>query len=208
MPRLNPRHRWKVAAAVTLPILMILPWVSVTVTTAGDVHAEADIHSASADGLRPADAALVLGAGVRPDGTPSPFLRDRVEVGVALYEAGLVDVLLMSGDGDDSSGYGETAVMRALAESLGVPTEAIVEDPEGLDTEASCMRAREVFGEDSVTIATQQFHQARALWLCRQVGMDAQGVYPPPTPTRHTLTGHVREVAAVAQAVAASTLSR
>ena len=208
MPRLGPRHRWKVAAAVALPILVVLPWVGVTAATAGDVHAEGSIPAASADGLRPADAALVLGAGVRPDGTPSPFLRDRVEVGVALYEAGLVDVLLMSGDGDDSSGFGETAVMRDLAESLGVPAEAIVEDPEGLDTEASCIRAREVFGEVSVIVATQQFHQARALWLCEQAGIAAQGVYPPPTPTRHTLTGHVREVAAVAQALATSTLRR
>ncbi|WP_159449314.1 vancomycin high temperature exclusion protein [Demequina sp. NBRC 110051] len=208
MPRLNPRHRWKVAAAVALPILVVLPWVGVTAATASGVHPEADVSAAGAGALRPAGAALVLGAGVRPDGTPSPFLRDRVEVGVSLYQAGLVEHLLMSGDGDDSSGFGETAVMRALAESLGVPAEAIVEDPEGLDTESSCTRAREVFGEASVIVTTQQFHQPRALWLCEHAGIDAQGVYPPPTPTRHTLTGHVREVAAVAQAVTASTLSR
>ncbi|WP_062302132.1 SanA/YdcF family protein [Demequina subtropica] len=193
--RIDARHRWKIAALVAIPSLLALPWVLVTAETS------AAVRPAAAEGFAHADAALVLGARVYADGSPSPYLLDRVTVGVELYQAGLVDGLLMSGDGDDSSGHGETAVMRALAESMGVPSEAIVEDPLGLDTYSSCLRARDAFDVGSVIVATQQFHQARAVWLCEQAGLDAQGAYPAPTPTRHTLMGHVREVPAIAKSM-------
>ncbi|WP_062387320.1 SanA/YdcF family protein [Demequina iriomotensis] len=193
--RLDPRHRWKVAALVAIPSLLAAPWVVVTAQTS------AAVRPAAATGFAHADAALVLGAGVRADGSPSPFLLDRVTVAAELYRSGAVDTLLMSGDGEDSSGFGEPTVMRGLAESMGVPAEAIVEDPLGLDTYSSCVRAHDEYGLGSVIVATQQFHQARAVWLCDQVGMDAQGAYPSPTATRHTLLGHVREVPAIAKSM-------
>ncbi|SEJ32968.1 SanA/YdcF family protein [Demequina mangrovi] len=193
--RIDARHRWKVAALVAVPVLVALPWTVVTAQTSEAVR------PAASEGFAHAEAALVLGAGVRADGSPSPYLLDRVSVAVDLYEQGLVDALLMSGDGEDSSGFGETTVMRGLAESMGVPAEAIIEDPQGLDTYSSCVRAREVYGLASVIVSTQQFHQARAVWLCAQIGLDAQGAYPAPTATRHTFLGHVREVPAVAKAM-------
>ncbi|WP_062519843.1 SanA/YdcF family protein [Demequina silvatica] len=193
--RIDTRHRWKVAVLVAVPALAALPWLVVGAQTAAAVRPAASASFAHAD------AALVLGARVYADGTPSPYLRDRIAIGVSLYEQGLVDGLLMSGDGEDSSGHGETSVMRALAEEMGVPAEAIVEDPLGLDTYSSCVRAREEYGVGSVIVATQQFHVARAVWLCDEAGLTAQGAYPPPTRTTHTLFGHAREVPAVAKAM-------
>ncbi len=148
-----------------------------------------------------ADAALVLGARVYEDGTPSRFLRERIEVGVALYEAGEVDVLIMSGDGDDSSGYGEPTIMRQVAEALGVPSDAIIEDPLGLDTYSSCQRARDVYEVSSVIVATQEFHEPRAVWLCEQMGLETQGRYPGPRPTKSTVLGNIREIPAIAKAM-------
>ena len=194
-PRLARRHRWTIAAAVAIPALVLAPVVYVTATTA------AQVHPASTDTFAAADAALVLGARVYPDGQPSRFLRERVAIGVDLYQAGLVDTLIMSGDGADSSGYGEPTVMRALAESMGVPADAILEDPEGFDTYASCARARAVQGVDTVIIATQQFHAARALWLCERAGMRAQAAYPPATHTFSTVQGRLREIPATAKAM-------
>ncbi len=188
------RARLVVGALVAIPTLAAGPWLYVRVVTAPDIAPVADHETR-------ADAALVLGARVYSDGRPSRFLRERVEVGVRLYEQGLVSTLIMSGDGDDSSGFGEPTVMRKVAEDMGVPPEAIVEDPLGVDTYSSCVRAREVFGANSVVVATQEFHVPRAVWLCQQAGLDAAGAYPDVRLTKSTVKGHVREVAATAKAV-------
>ncbi|MGC4174637.1 SanA/YdcF family protein [Demequina sp.] len=148
-----------------------------------------------------AEAALVLGARVWADGRPSRFLRERVVTGVRLYRMGLVDRIIMSGAGEDSSGYGEPPVMRRVAEAAGVPSEHIIEDPLGVDTYSSCIRARDEYGMRSVIVATQEFHLPRAVWLCERLGLDAQGAYPPVILTEHTIRGHVRELGATGKAM-------
>lgn len=192
--RVPRRYRWVVATVVLVPTIVTMPWMIVRVSTASDVR------PASAS-FNHADAAVVLGARVYADGRPSLFLRERVEVGVKLYLDGTVDRLIMSGDGTDSSGFGEPTVMRAVAESMGVPPEAIEEDPLGVDTYSSCINARDTFNASSVIMVSQEFHVPRAVWVCSQVGLDAQGAYPPQRLTKSTITGHVREVAADAKAM-------
>ena len=122
-------------------------------------------------------------------------------VGVRLYRRGLVRQIIMSGAEEDSSGYGEPAVMRRVAEAAGVPPEAIIEDGLGLDTYSSCIRARDEYGVRSVIVATQEFHLPRAVWLCERLGLDAQGAYPPVIATEHTVRGHVRELGATGKAM-------
>ena len=188
------RLRSLIAAIVALPTLVAAPWLYVRLATVNAV-APLEAHTEQAD------AALVLGARVYEDGRPSRFLRERVAAGVDLYERGLVDVIIMSGDGDDSSGFGEPSVMSRIAQELGVPAEAIIEDPLGVDTYSSCKRARDTYGMDSVVVSTQEFHLPRAVWLCEQAGLQARGVFPPVRLTSSTVKGHVREVAATAKAV-------
>lgn len=192
--RLHPRWRWVIAAVVLVPAIIASPWMYTRLVTAPEIAKT----GAPADH---ADAALVLGARVYEDGTPSRFLRERIEVGVALYQAGEVDTLIMSGDGDDSSGFGEPTIMRQVAEDMGVPADAIIEDPLGLDTYSSCQRARDVYDVSSVVVATQEFHLPRAVWLCDQMGLDTQGRYPGARPTRSTVVGNIREVPAIAKAM-------
>jgi len=138
---------------------------------------------------------------VWPDGRASRFLRERIVTGVRLYRQGLVDVIIMSGAGEDSSGHGEPKVMRRVAEQAGVPPEAIIEDPLGVDTYSSCIRARDEYGMRSVIVATQEFHLPRAVWLCERLGLEAQGAYPPPILGEHTLRGHIRELGATGKAM-------
>lgn len=192
--RLHPRYRWVVVAIVAIPTLVATPWAVVRVSTGSSTH-PSDASFARAD------AAVVLGARVYADGRPSRFLRERIEVGVRLYLDGTVDRLIMSGDGNDSSGFGEPTVMRQVAEDMGVPPEAIVEDPLGVDTYSSCVNAQDTFGATSVIMVSQEFHVPRAVWVCDQIGLDAQGAYPPQRLTKSTVVGHVREVAADAKAM-------
>lgn len=192
--RLHPRYRWVMAAIVLVPTVVATPWAIVRIGTSSSVRpADATFTHA--------DAAVVLGAAVYKDGRPSRFLRERIEVGVRLYLDGTVDRLIMSGDGNDSSGFGEPNIMRKVAEGMGVPADAIVDDPLGVDTYSSCVNARDTFGATSVIMVSQEFHVPRAVWLCDRIGLNAQGAYPPQWLTKSTVVGHVREVAADAKAM-------
>ncbi|NPA06280.1 MAG: hypothetical protein GXO54_02630 [Chloroflexi bacterium] len=119
--------------------------------------------------------AVVFGAAVYPDGRPSPVLEDRVRTAVALYHAGKVDKILMSGD-NRTVHYNEPAAMIALARALGVPADALAPDYAGRRTYDTCWRARHIFGLREVILVTQQFHLPRAIYLCRSLGLDPIGV--------------------------------
>ena len=113
----------------------------------------------------PADAprtALVFGAGVYLNGQPSAVLTDRVNTAVELYQKGLIDEMIMSGDNSDSS-RNEVDNMAELALNAGVPEEAILRDNNGLHTDESCRNAKYLFGKDKVIFVSQDFHAARIL---------------------------------------------
>lgn len=119
--------------------------------------------------------AIVFGAGLRRDGTPTAILQDRVETAADLYFAGKVEKILMSGD-NRFENYNEPESMRQYALSLGVPSHAIALDYAGRRTYDTCYRARAIFGVDSALVVTQRFHLPRALFLCRALGLEAAGV--------------------------------
>lgn len=120
-------------------------------------------------------AAIVFGAGLRRDGTPTAVLRDRVETAVRLYQDGKVEKILMSGDNRFVE-YNEPGSMREYAIALGVPAEDIVLDYAGRRTYDTCFRAKAIFGLDQALLVTQQFHLPRAIYTCRSIGMDIVGV--------------------------------
>lgn len=122
-----------------------------------------------------ADCILVLGAGIQPDGSPSPILRDRLTVGVALYDGGASARLLMSGD-HGREDHDEVNAMKAFAIENGVPSNAVFMDHAGFSTYDSMVRARDVFQVKTVVIVTQKYHLSRAVYIARSLGMDACGV--------------------------------
>lgn len=119
--------------------------------------------------------AVVFGAGLRRDGTPTPILRDRVETAADLYFSGTVKKLLMSGD-NRFADYNEPGSMRDYAISLGVPADAIVLDYAGRRTYDTCYRAKTIFGVENAILVTQKFHLPRALFICNVLGVQATGV--------------------------------
>lgn len=89
-----------------------------------------------------------------------------------MYEAGKVDRIIISGarHGDE---YDETEAIREALLNRGVPDSIIILDCEGFRTIASIKRAKEVFGADTLTIISQQFHNERALFMTQHNGIDA-----------------------------------
>lgn len=119
--------------------------------------------------------AIVFGAGVWRSGEPSPVLYDRLQTAAELYRAGLAQKLLLTGD-NRVENYNEPAVMRQTLERMGVPSDALVEDFAGRRTYDSCYRAHEIFGVTNAVLVTQEFHLARALYTCNELGVHSIGV--------------------------------
>jgi SanA protein len=119
--------------------------------------------------------AIVFGAGLSRDGTPSPVLRDRVATAAQLYFQGKVQKLLMSGD-NRFIDYNEPGAMHAYALSLGVPEDAIVLDYAGRRTYDTCYRARDIFGLSQAVLVSQDYHLPRALMTCNGLGIKSVGV--------------------------------
>lgn len=122
-----------------------------------------------------ADCLLVLGAGIRADGSPSPMLQDRLNTGIELYQNNAAPKLLMSGDHGRKK-YNEVQTMKDIALDQGVPSEDVFMDHAGFSTYDSLYRARDVFQARKVIIVTQKYHLYRALYIARSLGLDAWGV--------------------------------
>lgn len=159
------------SVAVTAAAAAPFGWVQAHAS--GHLYGSGDLR----DGNGPhADVVIVLGAQLAPGGTrPMPFLQYRLDTAAALLASGNATVALVSGDAGGTSGD-EPGVMRAYLASVGVDPARVVEDPFGLDTYDSCVRARQVFGVTRALIVTQHYHLARAVTLCRQAGIDVDGV--------------------------------
>ena len=139
----------------------------VRLTAAGHLYSEAEVPAAPV--------ALVLGARVFPDGTPSPYLAARLDLAHRLYLAGKVRVVLVSGN-NMAEEYNEPDAMRTYLINAGMPAEAVVADHAGFDTYDSCARAVRIFGIEQLIVVTQSYHLPRAVATCRALGMDATGV--------------------------------
>lgn len=126
-----------------------------------------------------ADCILVLGAGLKADGTPNHMLQDRLDKGIELYKAGAAPKLLLSGDNGQEE-YDEVNAMKEYTLNAGVPSEDIFMDHAGFSTYESMYRARDIFLVEKTIIITQRYHQYRALYMARGLGMDSYGVVPEP----------------------------
>ena len=96
----------------------------------------------------------------------------RIDAAEELIKSGKIDYILVSGD-NSSVGYDEPTWMRDSLVGRGVPEDRIVLDYAGLRTLDSVVRAKEVFGQDSITIISQLFHNERALYLADHNGINA-----------------------------------
>ncbi|MBE6943597.1 MAG: SanA protein [Ruminococcaceae bacterium] len=121
------------------------------------------------------DCILVLGCGVRDDGTPSHMLEDRLRRGVELYKAGAAPKIIMSGD-HGRVGYDEVNTMKQYAIDAGVPSEDVFMDHAGFSTYESMYRAKDIFCAEKILIVSQEYHLHRAIYLARALGLEAYGV--------------------------------
>jgi vancomycin permeability regulator SanA len=168
-----PRHRRTtvlraLVGAIVLGLLVFAgPTGYVLLASAG--------RSSSVSEVPEQPVAIVFGASVYSDGTPSPYLRARLDLAYDLYRAGKVRAVLVTGD-NGSVFYDETSTMSDYLVARGIPTAKVVGDYAGFDTYDSCVRAKRIFGIDRAILTSQSYHLPRAIAVCRSVGVDAWGV--------------------------------
>ena len=120
-------------------------------------------------------AIIVLGAGVRNDGTPSDILADRLETSLEVYRSNLGNVFILSGDHGREE-YNEVRAMKDYIMKDNIDEKIIFMDHAGFSTYDSMYRAKEIFKVDKAIIVTNEYHLPRALYIARKLGIEAYGV--------------------------------
>ncbi|PCJ91968.1 MAG: protein SanA [Flavobacteriaceae bacterium] len=118
---------------------------------------------------------LVLGTSKRiSNGQPNLYYQYRIEATIALFKAKKIDFVLVSGD-NATKYYNEPSTFKKDLIEGGIPEDKIFLDYAGFRTLDSMVRAKEIFGLDSVTVISQKFHNERAIYLANKKGLVAIG---------------------------------
>lgn len=157
---------------ILLEVAVLLPLLALLITNQViRVSSEAHIYD-SIDELPHNRVGMVLGTSHRVrNGGPNPYFHNRMAAAAKVYHAGKVEFLLVSGD-NRTRYYNEPGEMRSALIQLGVPSEVIYMDHAGLRTLDSVVRAKKVFGQDSITVISQRFHNQRAVYIARHHGLE------------------------------------
>ena len=151
------------------------------------------------------DVALVLGCSPKIGSRPNMFYENRMEAAAALYRAGRVKALIVSGD-NSTHQYDEPTAMKESLIALGVPAERIYCDYAGFRTLDSVVRAEAIFGQARFIIVSQRFHNERAVFLAQHHGLEAWGYNAQDVSHSIGLMTHLREYLARVNAVLGVTL--
>lgn len=173
-----PKHKrilriaLRITACLTVAALIFMIVCNIVVIAQGDKYL---LPIDEAKKLENVDCIIVLGAGIRDDGSLSGVLEERVKAGAELYLNGASERILVSGD-HSREDYNEVGAMKDYMISRGISADVVFTDHAGFDTYDTMYRAKEVFQAEKVIIVTQDFHISRAVFIARSLGLEAYGV--------------------------------
>ncbi|MFH1632294.1 MAG: ElyC/SanA/YdcF family protein [bacterium] len=175
-----------IVIAILLPVLIV---------SSGKKSIYANLEDA-----QPANVAIVFGAGLVDQDTPSDALYDRLTVAADLYSSGKVSTILVSGD-NRFENYNEPEIMlETLVADFSIPEDAIVADYAGRRTYDTCARAKEIWGVEKAIFVSQGYHLPRAIWTCARLGVGGAGVSASLREYVHEAEYKRREVVAIYKA--------
>lgn len=194
---LSGKYKWLKRGIFSLIIagilgILILSGINIYVreSVSEKIYAENDNKK-----LPKVDCILVLGAGLKQDGSPNFMLKDRLNTAINLYKKGVSDRILMTGD-HGRKDYNEVGAMKDYAVNAGVPADDIFMDHAGFSTYESVYRAKEIFQVSSAVIITQKYHLYRAMYCAEKLGIDTYGTPAREIAYRGQWVRDLREVAA------------
>lgn len=162
-------------ARICLILFAVFVLFTVYANVSVEKYAESRIYT-SVDSIPRNRVSLLLGTNpLGRTGMPNTYFVNRIKTASELYHAGKTDYIIVSGD-NHTREYDEPTAMRSALIAKGVPAERIIPDYAGFRTFDSVVRAKQVFGCDSITIISQRDHNARALYIAKKNGMEAVAI--------------------------------
>lgn len=162
----RPKQLIGLAVIAAMVSLLLVVWANRQI----EKQAQGHIFTHT-DSIPAGQVALLLGT--------SPYLRDgrqnlyfnyRIEAAVDLFNAGKTKLFVVSGD-NGRKDYNEPEAMRLALMQAGVPDSCIFLDYAGFRTFDSVYRMRAIFGQDAFVVVSQPFHNERAVYIGRRLGM-------------------------------------
>ena len=140
---------------------------------------------------------LLATSPITAGGSRNFYFENRIIAAEELYKAGKVDYIIASGGdyrGKEKMGCDEPQAIKDSLIARGVPADRIILDYEGLRTLNSIVKAKEVYGLESVTIISQKYHNERAIYLADKYGLHAVAYNAAPSPIkRNRIKNTLRE---------------
>ncbi len=185
-------RKWALGAAVLLVGAgALVAWCDARVRHASAPHLYDRVEQVPRNRV-----AVLLGTSARArGGGPNLYFTHRIAAAVELLKAGRVQHVLISGDNRHAS-YNEPMDMRRALLAAGVDSARITLDYAGFRTLDSMVRARDVFGQPGFTVVSQRFHNERAVFLARRMGIAAVGYNAPDVPEGYGRLTALREMLA------------
>ena len=163
------KHFWRKTIIISLLVLAVFVFATdrwVTSSTQKQIYTEINNIPKNKVGL-------VLGTSkYLSHNILNPYYAYRISAAVALFRAGKIDYILVSGD-NSTEHYNEPEKMKKDLVAQGIPVNKIFTDYAGFRTLDSIVRCKEVFGEDHITIISQPFHNERAVFIANRKGLTA-----------------------------------
>ncbi len=158
-----------VSLLLVIGLVVVVAYANFTAIWGSRGHLFADVAD-----LPPTEVGLVFGTTDRVSGRENLYFRYRIDAAVRVWKSGKIKTLIVSGD-NRSQYYNEPEKMRQALVERGIPSKRIVCDYAGLRTLDSVVRAKEIFGADSVLFISQRFQNERAIYLAQANGINAYG---------------------------------
>ena len=124
--------------------------------------------------VEPKEFGIVLGAGIKNNGQPGSYLRNRLDDAILLFQNRKIKKILISGD-NGKSNYDEISIMNRYLVDRGIPQHIVFGDYAGFDTYSSMERADKLFNIKDAIIVSQAYHLPRAIYIARHKGINAIG---------------------------------
>ena len=189
--------RWKRYSFIYLPVLFII--LVITSNYIVEKSAEGKLFDRLED--VPARAtALVFGTSPNTRYGENLYYKYRMEAVAALWKAGKVKHIIVSGD-NSTEYYDESTAMKKALNAIGVPDSVITLDYAGFRTLDSVVRCKWVFGQSEIILVSQQFQNERALFIAEHFGIKAVGFNAQQPPQHFFGRNRIREYLARVKAI-------
>jgi len=154
-----------------------------------------NLHSSQIKQVPNNQVGLLLGTSAKlKSGGANQYFGNRINAAVKLYTSSKIKFILVSGGNSDKT-YNEPEKMKQSLIDRGIPENRIFLDYAGFNTLDSVIRSQKVFGQNQITIISQKFHNQRALYIAKKIGLEAYG-FDAANPNIPTPRVYLREVLA------------